>query len=103
MKKYISLVALIIIFENLIGSQSPKDSERKVRFSDNLVVRVYNSGMPITRDDVLLKVSSQNFVLFHTTYFTKDQLAQRASLSKRFLYAMGCTPHLKSPYSEKSK
>lgn len=94
MKNYISLLVLIVVSANLMGSQ---DSEKKnVGFTDDLVVRVYNRNMPIVRDVIVQRASSQKFVLFHSVSFTKDELLQDAPLYKKFLGLMGCTPHLRS-------
>ena len=103
MKKYMSLVALVLACGNLFGSQSSKNKKTRVAFSDHLVVCRYNDEMPIARDNHFLWISSQGFDLYHTTAYTKDELLQDASFRKKFLAFMGCTPHFTSPYSEKSK
>lgn len=92
MKKYISLVALVLFFGNLFGSESEK---KEVRFLNHLVVYRYNGAMPITQDTYLRRVSSQNFDLYHTTVYTKDELVQNVSFRKKFLAFMGCLPRLK--------
>jgi hypothetical protein len=94
MKNYIIFFALIVVSANIIGSQ---DSEKKkVGFTDHLVVRVYNENMPITRDIIIKRASSQKFDLFHSVSFTKSELLQGAPLYKKFLGFMGCLPHLRS-------